>query len=70
MIISIPDHHEREASIVCHSYILTKLLIIRAGPDPRSYLNSTRKLGKVRDMKSVDLVTSPEYSSTPVGCVG
>ena len=69
-IISVPDRSEREASIVCHSYILTGLLTIRAGPDPRLYLNSTREFVKVRDMKSVDLVTSPAYSSTPVGCMG
>ena len=70
LMISVPDRSERVASIVCHSYILTGLLTIRAGPDPRLYLNSTREFVKVIAMKSVDLVTSPTYSSTPVGCMG
>ena len=69
-IISVPDLSERVASTVCHSYILTGLLTIRAGPDPRLYLNSTWEFDKVRAMKSVDLVTSPAYSNTPVDCMG
>ena len=69
-IISVPDRSERVASAVCHSRKLTGLLTIRTGPDPKLYLNSTCEFDKVRDMKSVDLVTSPAYSSTPVGCMG
>ena len=49
---------------------VTALLTIRVGPDPRLYLNSTREFHKVRAMKSVDLVTSPAYSNTPVDCMG
>lgn len=69
-IVSVPDRSERVASSVCHSNILTGLLTIRARPDPKLYLNSTRAFVKVRPMKSVDLVTSPAYSSTPVDCMG
>ena len=55
----------------CHSYILTALLTIRAGPDPRLYLNSTHEFDKVRAMKSVaiDLVTSPAHSSGESDCM-
>ena len=69
-IIRVPDLSERVASTVCHSYMLTGLLKIRAGPDPRLYLNSTREFDKVSAMKSADLVTSPAYSITPVDCRG
>ena len=69
-IISVPDCSECVASAVCHSYKLTGLLTIRARPDPKLYLNSTREFDRVRAMKSVDLVTSPAYSITPVDCMG
>ena len=71
-IIRVQDRSERVASTVCYLYMLTGLLTIRAGPDLRLYLNSTREFDKVRAMKSVDLVTSPAYSITPVAmdCMG